>query len=209
MAKRQDVLDSIRICAAKDDEQGALRHYIENRNVGYTQLLECAACGDIVSSIGSAELTQDPDPTATHPYTYKLTPKAFFPAPPLASLVAGVPESVKRELEIAFGLFWVDPGACANKLRVSVEKALDELGITSGRTLFDRIDKLKSVDPKHAESFDALRHVGNVGSHEGNNSRESLLDAFEVYQDAIRNLFGGHRTRIDQLKKKIIASKGR
>ncbi|MBK3663493.1 DUF4145 domain-containing protein [Bradyrhizobium diazoefficiens] len=175
----------------------------------YTQLLECAACGDVVAVIGRAALVPDPARVPEQPYTYQLFPMGFYPAPPLISLPSGIPDSLADELRASFGLFWVDLGACANKMRVSVEKALDELAVPEAPTLFRRIDAFKHVDPEHAESFDALRHVGNVGSHEGDNTRETILDAFEVYQDAIRNLFGGHRRHIDLLRKRIIASKGK
>jgi len=36
-----------------------------------------------------------------------------------------------------------------------------------------------------------------------------VLDAFEIYQDALKELFGGHKARIETLRKKIIAAKGR
>jgi hypothetical protein len=43
----------------------------------------------------------------------------------------------------------------------------------------------------------------------GDNTRETVLDAFEVYEDALRNLFGGHRDRIEALKTKIRTAKGK
>jgi hypothetical protein len=119
------------------------------------------------------------------------------------------PEAAKRSLESACTLFWVDLGSCANKLRISVERTLDELGIPEARNLNERIKAFEIIDPEHGQSFHALRQLGNVGSHQGDNTRETVLDAFEVYEDALRNLFGGHKDRIAALKKKILDAKGR
>lgn len=53
------------------------------------------------------------------------------------------------------------------------------------------------------------RALDELGSHRGDNTRETILDAWEVYEDALRNLFGGHKTRIDTLKANIRASKAK
>ena len=67
----------------------------------------------------------------------------------------------------------------------------------------------KDVDANHAETFHALREVGNVGSHLGSITRETILNAFEIYEDALRNLFGGQKQRIETLKQNIRAAKGK
>jgi hypothetical protein len=94
-------------------------------------------------------------------------------------------------------------------MRISVERALDELGVAPARYLNDRIKAFEAIDPDHGQTFHALREVGNVGSHQGDNTRETILDAFEVYEDALKNLFGGHRQHIDALKQKIRTAKGK
>jgi hypothetical protein len=73
--------------------------------------------------------------------------------------------------------------------------------------LATRIATYQSKDPEHAKTFDALRHVGNVGGHEGRNQRETIVDAFEILEDALHQLYSGHKTRIEKLKDKIIARK--
>lgn len=178
----------------------------------FDQLFQCAVedCGEIVCVHGRAELVDNPDPVNDEDqYVYMLFPRSMYPGPPLATIPEQTPDAVADELRKAFQLFWVDLGACANRLRISVERALDELGLPAARTLNDRIRAFENLDPDHAETFHALREVGNVGSHDGDNSRETVLDAFEIYQDALRNLFGGHKLRIDALKQKIRATKGK
>jgi hypothetical protein len=178
----------------------------------FSQFFQCAIreCGDILVVVGHADLDPNPDSTSDHDkFIYTLFPFGIHRAPPVIEVPLETPDSVREELLISFKLYWADLGSCANRLRISVERALDELGIPTPGTLNQRIDAFKDVDADHAETFHALREVGNVGSHLGNVTRETLLDAFEIYEDALRNLFGGHKLRIESLKQSIRAAKGK
>jgi hypothetical protein len=178
----------------------------------FKQFFQCALkeCGDVVCVTGDASLGENPDAASDQDrFIYTLFPIHIHRGLPMIDCPIEAPDTVKRDLEAAFTLFWLDLGSCANKLRISVEHALDALGVPTARMLNDRINAFEKIDPDHAQTFHALREVGNVGSHQGNNTRETILDAFEVYEDALRNLFGGHRDRIDDLKKKIRAAKGK
>lgn len=173
--------------------------------------LKCAVstCGQVVSVHGDAELYENKSWRHDEDrFCYALCPKGMHPAPPLATIPPETPDRVVDELRVAFSLFWVDLGSCANRLRISVERVLDEFGLPEG-TLFSRIKEFESADPAHAKTFDALRFVGNVGSHEGAVTRETILDSFEIFQDALAELYAKRSTRIEALRQKIIASKGR
>lgn len=60
----------------------------------------------------------------------------------------------------------------------------------------------------HAETFHALRVIGNLGSHGVSLTQDALLDAFEVYEDALSEIIGGRSGYLDAIKKKILATKG-
>jgi Domain of unknown function (DUF4145) len=173
-------------------------------------LLQCnvRTCGEIVVVHGDVELQPDHESEESGLYRFVVFPRSMHPAPPLATIPKSTPLEVSRELKMAYQLFWVDTGSCANRVRISVEKILDHFDVPKGK-LYDRIEVFKKKDSEHAETFDALRYVGNVGSHEGEVKRDTLLDAFEVYQDALAQLFGKHRARIAALRKKIIDTKGK
>jgi hypothetical protein len=100
-----------------------------------------------------------------------LRPRAMFPSPPIITLPSELPDDVESEAEAAFKLFWSDLGASASRLRTSVERVLDHFNIPATKagggflTLNDRIKEFKKIDTDHADTFDALRHVGNVGTH--------------------------------------------
>lgn len=91
---------------------------------------------------------------------------------------------------------------------------MDSEGIPSSNgksalKLFDRIQEFGNIHPDYRDTLDALRHVGNLGSHDGDVSREALLDAFEVYQEWLRNFYGKYPDRISDLVKKLNQTKGR
>jgi hypothetical protein len=177
----------------------------------FSIFLKCGVfkCGNIVSVQGDAELKERHDWEIDQDrFYYLLTPRGMYPPPPLATIPSETPQSVSDEIRIAFSLFWIDLGSCANRLRISVEKILDELGAPKGK-LFDRIQAFKTSDPDLADTFDALRHVGNVGSHEGAVKREATLDAFEIYQDTLADLFGNRKAKIAAMRQRLIQTKGK
>lgn len=173
--------------------------------------LQCSIdkCGSVVSVHGDSQLTErEAWDHQQDRFFHVLTPHGMDPAPPLATVPESTPEPLKNEFATAFALFWIDLGACANRLRIIVEKILDHQGVTAG-VLARRIEAYKGAQPGHADTFDALRFVGNIGSHEGEASREAVLDCFELLQDAIAELFGERTTKLAGMKKRIIAAKGR
>lgn len=149
----------------------------------------------------------------------ELRPRAVFPAPPIIKVDDGTPDSVIILIKQSFSLFWTDLAACGNRLRTSVETVLDELKIprqgTSNKgksydlNISQRIDEFKKINPNQAPTLDALRVVGNVGSHDRELARETVLDAYQIYEDALAEIFGGRTARIDEIRKKILASRGK
>lgn len=144
-----------------------------------------------------------------------LRPSSMFPAPPIIAFPKELPKAVSAEVNKSFGLFWVDRDACATSLRKSVEVVLDEVRIprieASGKfiDLKTRIDEFKKIDPDNDQALDALRIVGNLATHEGGVSWEALLDAYMIYEDALLEIFGKRKAKIEATIKKLIASKGK
>jgi hypothetical protein len=191
--------------------------WVEER---FSVMLQCnlAGCGEVVVVAGETQIDQVVnDDGDGWTYEQMLKPRAVFPCLHIIKLDEDVPKLVQDEIKASFLLFWSDLGASASRLRASVERVLDDFKIPSTTvsggflTLNDRIQQFKKIDPDHAETFDALRFVGNVGAHADNLKREALLDAFEIYEDALEELFvkKKHKAKIDALKKKIIAAKGK
>jgi len=179
-----------------------------------------SVCGEIVVISGDITVAEYYDGEIdSWALVALLRPRSFFPAPPIIVCPKEVPALVVDQLKVSFQLFWVDLNACANRLRISVELLLDHFGIP--RTTITKKAKQERLDlhgriaifdktsPEHAPTLTALRLIGNLGSHGEDVNREALLDAFEIYEHSLAELCGQRSARIDQLRKKLIASKGK
>ncbi|WP_316214056.1 hypothetical protein [Bradyrhizobium sp. SZCCHNR2032] len=102
--------------------------WIENR---FTLLLECsvATCGELVVVSGDTVQDEEDDEDYHRRWVPHLRPRSMFPAPYIVELPKELPDTVRRELEQAFALFLVDLNASANRVRTSLERGLDEVGV--------------------------------------------------------------------------------
>jgi hypothetical protein len=184
--------------------------------------LRCAepTCGEIVVISGNVDWTESLNQEHGWCYTSVLHPRMMLPSPPIITLPNETPSKIEERIVMAFGLFWLDIGASANCLRMSVEFLLDHLTIPrtiisqkNGKTLDldlnGRIQHFEANNSAHGSTFHALRMVGNVGSHGTSITREALLDAFEIYEDALAEIIGGRSAYVEKIKKKILDSKGK
>jgi hypothetical protein len=178
------------------------------------------ACGEIAHVTGDTTVAEYFDEDLENwALVSLLRPKSFFPAPPIIEVPKEVPAEVSAEIDKSFALFWVDLSAAANRLRVSVELLLDNFkvprngidknGKPTRLDLNARIALFEKTDPEHAPTLSALRMIGNLGSHGDEVNREALLDSYEIYEYALAELCGQRKARIDQLRNKLIASKGK
>ncbi|WP_273808468.1 MULTISPECIES: DUF4145 domain-containing protein [unclassified Pseudomonas] len=145
-------------------------------------------------------------------------PKAMFPAPMVISLPERTPKSVVSEIAAASSLIWTDLDACANRLRTAVERLLDDLKIPKRKIvkgnkearmdLYERIELFGKTQPDYEVSLQALRQVGNLGSHGDSVRRNVLSDAFEVFEYSLEEMLGMRKARIDEIRNKIISNKG-
>lgn len=185
----------------------------------FVAVLKCdnPKCGEIVVVSGETQIVGEEDEEHGFVYVSQLVPKSIFPAPRIIDVPKETPSQVKREIELAFQLYWSDLGASANRLRSSVERMLDEFGIaktiTTGgkkrfRPLASRIDLFAHQKPAFKDSLDALRHVGNLGTH-AVVDRPSLLAGFSILEDALAEILGKRSKKARSLIKKIIKGKGK
>lgn len=176
-------------------------------------------CGEIALAIGDTNTVEYfVEEDQVWGLVSLLRPRGIYPAPKIIQVDDDVPENIKRELNKAFELFWVDFNACANRLRVSIELLLNHLkvpatgvdknGKTRNLDLNGRISLFEQTTPEHAPTLTALRMIGNLGSHGSEVNREPLLDAFEIYEYSLSELCGQRKSRLDQIRQKLITTKG-
>jgi hypothetical protein len=123
-------------------------------------------------------------------------------------------------IEKSFDLFWIDLEACANCLRRCIEAILDDWYAPSisetGRRMplpwriqnfSSRVDVIPNVGHV-AESFRKLKIIGDIGSHYDKKeiTRESMLDAYDVFEDCLRHIYGDdEKERIEQVRTRLAA----
>ncbi|MBP2564506.1 hypothetical protein J2766_001065 [Agrobacterium tumefaciens] len=181
-------------------------------------------CGQYVAVAGSYSLEYhyDYDPETDEPITHEANnyyPKVMTPAPEIISYPTKLNPDSKSHLRRSFELFWADHGACANRLRIVVEYLLDQLSVPrvgqKGRNknarldLADRINLLSATQSEHEDTLNALRHVGNAGSHDGSVDFEDLIDCYELLEDAMVELIDNRRKNLAAKAQAINARKGK
>ncbi|MGJ4953308.1 DUF4145 domain-containing protein [Bradyrhizobium sp. HKCCYLS20291] len=185
----------------------------------FVLLLECSSssCGELVVVSGDTVFGEEDDEELGRIWASQLRPRSMFPAPYIIELPKEVPDSVRRELEQSFQLFWADLNASANRLRTSLERGLDEVGIkkfnrTGKRVSISLAQRIGIFEKQNgadlSEIFTALRHVGNLGTH-ASVSRTALLTAFTLYEHALAEWFGSYNRKIAAMSKKLVKSKGK
>ena len=178
-------------------------------------------CGEIVNAVGKIIVIEEQiDEEGNSEYAGKLLPTAMEPAPPLISIPSTTNNSVKNEIRKAFSLYWSDVGSAGNRMRTSVEFLLDDLKISrqqispknkkfSWLSLNGRIDLYKNVDVDLSKTFDALRVVGNLGTHESDLTQDVFLDAMDLYEHALAEIYDKLTVTRTALQEKIIRTKGK
>jgi hypothetical protein len=187
-------------------------------------MLACGAskCGEMVVVSGDTEIQQIQDEEFGWTLESLLRPRSMFPAPPVIKFPEKMPPDVAKELSLAFQILWSDPGACATKIRTSVERLMDHFKVAKFQRVKDsknpnKPGKLKRLDlytriekfiadtgaVVHKDHLHALRVVGNLGTHQNELSRTDLLEAFEVYEHALDELIGKKSVQIAKLAKRL------
>jgi hypothetical protein len=183
----------------------------------FSCLLVCdqSKCGEIVAMTGETATNEFYSQEGDEQFIVEsLVPKSMIPGAPLMKIPPATPGSAKQAIRQSFSAFWGDRGSAANRLRISVERILDSEGIpkdgSKGKwlTLAQRIDLFGVKSPEYKDTLTALRMVGNLGSHDGDVTRDALLDAYEVYEDWLKNYVGKHPEKMKQLVKKLTETKG-
>jgi len=166
------------------------------------------ACGSYTLEIETVYPEYGNDYDVIAHYQYKFA--RLSPMPPIINLPDNLSDECSEQIRAAFELYFVDTGACANRLRVAVERLLDQLNIRKrGLKLYQRIDELDKVNPGHRHILDALRFVGNVASHEGDVSFGDVTDCFELLEAALEELVGNRSTNLQAMANDIINRKGK
>lgn len=187
----------------------------------FVAIMKCSdqTCGEIVVVAGDTELVEENDEEFGRGFVTYIRPRSVFPGPPVIAIPTETPRQVAEELDLAFQLYWSDLGASANRLRTSLERLLDDLKIPKTkidknqkkhfyRPLASRIGLFAKKKPEYGDNLDALRIVGNLGTH-SIVGRQALLAAFEIYEATLAEIYGKRTKKLQKLAKHIKRTKGK
>lgn len=127
------------------------------------------------------------------------------------------PESVQRFIHSAAELIWISPPAAAGQLRCAVEelltcKRIPKTRVSGGRrkarTTHERIQLFKQQSPAAAELLEAVKWIGNDGSHVGALEFQAIVDAAQLLGAALTELYDSSFGSVRRLAKSVNHRRG-
>ena len=192
----------------------------------YSVLLKCnnPNCQERVSSCGHGyvrendfDFLENEDGSPSISYSEVFIPEYFYPALNLFTVSEKCPETVTREIKGSFKLFFADPSAAANYVRKAVDEILTGKGIARFATnkkgkrvripLHNRIVTFGNAKPDVAKKLLAIKWLGNEGSHADAISKNDVLDAYEILEWVLDDLYVGYRKQLENKVFKINKTK--
>jgi hypothetical protein len=181
--------------------------------------LECGRCRQRISCCGSG--SEEPDEFQNEHGDWEqesetvFYPRFFYPFLQLFRPPQRCPRPVREQLYKSFAVFFCDPSAAVNHLRQCVEEILTHAGIDirdvkGGFTrLNERIKVYEERDSDNAERINALKWIGNCGSHPENDLKKGdLFDAYDILSVLLEDLYVGHNRNVRKIIAEINAAKG-
>lgn len=148
-----------------------------------------------IAGVGGLEVYLDEGQGVLEDEEY-FSPMICLPMPQMISLPSTCPKEVRKELERSFSLFWSNREACANGLRRSIEALMDHLSVPSLRTLDKRISELEKDEPLVGRQLQAVKWLGNAGSHLQTVTGGDILAALEIIEYALAELVGQRSQKV-------------
>ena len=109
----------------------------------------------------------------------------------------------------ASALLWVDPGAAANRLRFAIEELLTAEGMRRfvnrdhkrvRLSTHMRIQEFKKYAGSAGDALEAVKWIGNSGSHDDELTATDVLDGVDLLRHALRSLYDKEDERVETSK---------
>lgn len=185
--------------------------------------LECTSgsCAETVVCIGDyvydwVDKWEDNEPSGDYQPYY--SPRFFYPNLKLFKVPERVPEKISNVLDESFSLFFCNPSSAANMARIALEKTLDHLKVRtfSSKTgkrnrlsLHNRLDHLPDKFSEEKHLFEAIKWLGNAGSHDNKGiDHKSLELCYAIFEKLLIKIFSTENEKIDKLAKEVNKRKG-
>ncbi|NQZ42405.1 MAG: DUF4145 domain-containing protein [Moritella sp.] len=190
-------------------------------DIGYvfSMNLKCtiSSCDCRVMCIGTGDVSQEylHDGSGDWGWFDNFEVKFFEPPLRLFTPPNGTPSGVIKALDISFSTYFSSPSTSLSTLRAALEVLLGEMDVSSvdenGNflSLARRISSLPEGYRKIIEPANAIRWLGNDGTHSGYHIRRSdVNDGYNIFEHILVELYPEQKASIEALVERINAAKG-
>lgn len=190
----------------------------------YTCLLQCnnLKCEEIVINSGRGfvdwDVDYDADGNAEMNYYSVYKPLYFDPHLNFFEIPDKCPDKIREVINESFKLFFINPSASANSVRIAVEELLTEIGVKrfalrNGKRRFMNLHERISLLPNKYSGFKdlilAIKWLGNAGSHGGGEvTMDDVMDAYELTHHILTEIYVEKLKVLKALAKKVNKKKG-
>jgi hypothetical protein len=191
----------------------------------YSCLLVCSndKCKEIVASGGTGsvdwDVVEDEKGNVDQVWEDHFRPKFFEPPLEIFSLPKDCPESVSQPIRNSFAVFFSEPHAASNNVRIAIEALLTELKVrrfkvVGGKRIFVSLHQRIALLPKQYSQLKdlilAIKWLGNAGSHDGgaNVTLDDVMDAYQLAEHILHEVYSPKLSKLESLAKKVNKKKG-
>lgn len=188
----------------------------------FTAISTCQSCSDKVYIVGTYSINEyvDEDENGNPHLDYEevFNIKYMTPTIELLKVTSKCPEEVKKHIESAAEVIFANPDLAANRLRASIEALLTEQKTPRYKTnkknkrykltTHNRIELLTEKNKEVGVLLEAVKWIGNDGSHESSLSFSDIIDGLEIYSLALSFLYDDSSAAIKKKAAIINKNKG-
>ncbi|MCS0328367.1 DUF4145 domain-containing protein, partial [Vibrio diabolicus] len=185
----------------------------------FTLNMQCAVptCGCGVVCAGTGDVSQEylDDGSGEWDWFENFEVKYFQPPLQIFELPKDTPKGVKEALKVSFSTYFSSPSTSLSTLRAALEVLLGEMEVASVDEkgnflpLAKRISSLPESYRKIIEPANAIRWLGNDGTHSGYQVRKSdVVDGYRIFEHILEELYPEKKASVEALVARINEAKG-
>jgi hypothetical protein len=188
----------------------------------FTTVFRCtnSKCKDLVIGVGNGSVSTYYDTVGHEKNLNEFSPLFFNPTLHLFEVPNDCDKLVREEIIKAFSLYWCDLASCANKIRIAIERLMDNRKVKKWEKrnsnslkekkieLHRRIELYGVKEPDIANHLLAIKWIGNAGTHAGTIKLNDVLTGFELLEYSLEKIYDNKEARMNLISKKINKKRG-
>ncbi|RAW01101.1 DUF4145 domain-containing protein [Pseudochryseolinea flava] len=217
------ILEASKLQREETTESKATKH---KYSPAYAGIIQCFSCKEVIAITGVASDGDYTNKIGDNEYEtieyISYSPRHFIPALHLFEIPKACPKEIRNEIIKAFGYYFGDTSACANRIRVALEFILTDQGVQKtvvnikrkreSIKLHARIEMFKKDDKSFSKTRSkllAIKWIGNDGSHVGKTlTQNDILTAFDLLEYVLENLYGDREKRLTKVASDVNKKRG-